>query len=169
MTADPVPASPPVAGPLMLIFGMNSALLTKAFDDVGDDQLWQRPSQENNPMLWIAGHMVGTRALMLQLLGNPIDTGWGRLFARGVAVGEEQTYPARSAVMAMHTDVAARIQATLAGLSVTQLGLEATAGPKPGSVRTVGDQLGFFALHDSYHLGQLAYIRKALGLSSLVG
>src|SRR5262245_10388824 len=144
MTADPVPAPQPAVGLLMLIFNMNSALLTKAFDDVEDDQLWQRSSQENNPMLWIAGHMVGTRALMLQLLGNPIDTGWGKLFARGVAVGEEKSYPTKTAVMAMHTDVAARVQAALAAVSAAHLEREATAGPKPGSVRTVGDQLGFF-------------------------
>ena len=169
MTADAVPAFPPAAAPLMLIFDMNTALLTKAFDGVGDDHLWHRTSRDNNPMLWIAGHMVGTRALMLQLLGNPIDTGWGPLFARGVSVGEEEKYPTKAAVMAMHAEVAGRVQATLAGLPATLLAREATAGPKPGSVRTVGDQLGFFALHDSYHLGQLAYIRKALGLSSLVG
>jgi DinB superfamily len=168
MAADPIPAPPPVAAPLMLIFGMNTALLAKAFDGVGDDQLWHRPSQENNPMLWIAGHMVVTRASMLQLLGSPIDTGWGRLFARGAALGGEEAYPAKAAVMTMHAEVASRVQATLAGLSAIQLAREATVGPKPGSVRTVGDQLGFFAMHDSYHLGQLAYIRKALGLSSLV-
>ena len=169
MTVDPVSIAPPVAAPLMMIFSLNTALLTKAFEGVGDDQLWHRPSLENNPMLWIAGHMVGSRALMLQLLGNPIDTGWGPLFARGAVLGEEERYPTRADVMTMHGDVAQRVQAVLAGLSAAQLAREATAGPKPGNTRTVGDQLGFFAMHDSYHLGQLAYIRKALGLSSLVG
>jgi uncharacterized damage-inducible protein DinB len=33
----------------------------------------------------------------------------------------------------------------------------------------MADQLGFFALHDTYHVGQLAYIRKALGYPALVG
>ena len=29
--------------------------------------------------------------------------------------------------------------------------------------KTVADQLAFFALHDTYHVGQMAYVRKALG------
>jgi uncharacterized damage-inducible protein DinB len=36
-------------------------------------------------------------------------------------------------------------------------------------VQTVGEQLAFFALHDSYHVGQLAYVRKTLGLPGVVG
>ena len=157
------------AGPLALIFGANSALLTKAFDGVGADQVWHRPSLENNPMLWIAGHVVGTRALMLQLLGDPLDTGWGTRFGRGAVLGEESSYPSKDDVLKMHATVAARVQAKLLAMTADQLGAVATAGPKPAGVSTVGEQIGFFALHDSYHLGQLGYIRKALGLPGLVG
>ena len=38
----------------------------------------------------------------------------------------------------------------------------------PGAT-TVADELAFFALHDSYHTGQLAYLRKALGYPGLAG
>lgn len=157
------------AAPLALIFGANTALLVKAFDGVDDDQLWHRPSQQNNPILWIAGHMVGTRALMVQLLGESCDTGWGQVFARGAVVGEERTYPSRADVLRVHAEVAAKVQSKLLALTAAALAREATAGPKPFGVKTVGDQMAFFALHDSYHLGQIGYIRKALGLSGLVG
>mgnify|MGYP000990318899 CR=1 FL=1 len=157
------------AAPLAMIFGANSGLLVRAFEGVDDDQLWHRPSQQNNPILWIAGHMVATRAQMLHLLGAPYDTGWGTVFARGSVLGEESTYPSRADVLRVHADLAPRVQTTLLAMAAGDLAKEATAGPKPGGVRTVGDQLGFFALHDSYHLGQVAYIRKALGLSGLVG
>lgn len=157
------------AGPLALIFATNSALLTKAFDGVEDDQLWQRPSRENNPMLWIAGHMAGTRALMLNVLGSLFDTGWGTLFARGAVVGEEATYPRKSEILQVHGQIADRIQAVLRGMTASDLAREAPPGPRPPSVRTVGELIGFFALHDSYHLGQIGYIRKSLGLTNLVG
>lgn len=165
MSADVAAA----AGPLALIFGANTALLTRAFEGVGDDQLWHRPSQQNNPILWIAGHMVATRAQVLQLLGDPYDTGWGTRFARGAGLGDESTCPPKAEVLRVHDEIAARLQARLAALSAADLAKEAVAGPKLPGVKTVGDQLGFFALHDSYHLGQMAYIRKALGLSGLVG
>ena len=33
----------------------------------------------------------------------------------------------------------------------------------------VADELAFFSLHDSYHVGQLAYVRKGLGYPGLAG
>lgn len=158
-----------VAGPLAHIFRTNGALLTKAFEGVGDDQLWHRPSQQNNPILWIAGHVVGTRALMLQVLGEPFETGWGTLFARGAALGDEALYPSKAEVLRVHDALTPRLHATLHALSGAALERDAVVGPKPPGVKSVGEQIGFFALHDSYHLGQMGYIRKALGLPGLVG
>ena len=57
--------------------------------------------------------------------------------------------------------------AKLASLDEKYLASPATMA-LPG-VRTIADQLGFFALHDTYHVGQLAYIRKALGYPGLAG
>lgn len=165
MSADVTSA----AAPLAWIFAANSQLLIKAFEDVGDDQLWHRPSQQNNPILWIAGHMVGTRALILQLLGDPYDTGWGPQFGRGAVLGHEATYPSKAEVLRVHGEVAARLHTKLHSLSLADLTREVTVGPKPLGVKSVGEQLGFLAMHDSYHLGQVGYIRKALGLSGLVG
>jgi uncharacterized damage-inducible protein DinB len=36
------------------------------------------------------------------------------------------------------------------------------------NTKTLMDELSFLAWHESYHLGQLAYIRKALGYSRLM-
>jgi hypothetical protein len=69
------------AGPLM------AAMLTS-------EQRWQAPTARNNSMLWIAGHLVHTRAELLAVLGAPFDTGWGQKFARGATVGEPAQYPA---------------------------------------------------------------------------
>ena len=44
-----------------------------------------------------------------------------------------------------------------------------TADPIPAPPPVAAPLMLIFAMHDSYHLGQLAYIGKALGLSSLVG
>jgi DinB superfamily len=128
------------------IFAANTGLVAKAFEGVADDQLWARATPENNPILWIAGHMVGTRALILRLLGDPVDE-----------------------ILRVHADLAPRLQARLVALTADDLAREATVGPKPFGAKSFADQLGFFALHDSYHAGQLGYVRKTLGLSNLVG
>jgi len=157
------------AAPIAFVFATNSALVVRAFDGLADDRLWHRPTPENNPALWLAGHIVHVRAGMLRLLGDSVETGWGDLFARGAALDDPAKYPGKADVLGVHEEVGQRIMARLATLTAADLAREATAGPKPPGVKTVGDQLGFFALHDSYHVGQLSYLRKALGLPGLVG
>jgi uncharacterized damage-inducible protein DinB len=107
---------------------------------------------------------------ILQLLGEPIDTGWGKLFDRGAPaanVADANRYPSRSDIERVLGEITPRLHAKLASLNDAYL-----AGPArlqvPGT-NTVADELAFFALHESYHVGQLAYVRKALGYPRLAG
>lgn len=67
----------------------------------------------------------------------------------------------------MLRDVSQRLQASLGSIDDDRL-----AQPTPVKLpraRTLADALAFFALHDTYHVGQMAYIRKAPGYPRLVG
>ena len=158
----------PIAAPLYMTFSTNDSLLTRAFDGVTEADLWRRPLPNTNPMLWIAGHVVQTRAFALKILGEPFDTGWGDLFNRGVALHDDGRYPLRTTVERVGRDVGHRLLARIASRDEQQLTspLQNPVGP---GVQTLADQIAFFALHESYHMGQLGYIRKALGYSQLVG
>jgi uncharacterized damage-inducible protein DinB len=157
-----------VAAPIAMMFRVNQGLVARALDSLTDDELWRRPTDNNNPMLWIAGHVVQTRAALLKLLGEPFDTGWGDLFARGVALQDRARYPSRGDIDSVMRDVTARLHTKLAALDDEQLASPAT-GPVFPNAQTVADQIAFLALHESYHVGQLAYVRKALGYPALVG
>jgi uncharacterized damage-inducible protein DinB len=157
-----------VAAPIAMMFGINNDLVSRALESLTEEELWHRPTDRNNPMLWIAGHVVQTRAAILKLLGEPFDTGWGDLFNRGVALQDRARYPARADIDRVMHDVTARLQSKLATLDDEQLANPATGPALPGA-KTVAEQVAFFALHETYHVGQLAYIRKALGHPALVG
>jgi uncharacterized damage-inducible protein DinB len=158
-----------VAAPIAMMFQINQGLLARALDSLTDDELWQRPTDKNNPMLWIAGHVVQTRASILKLLGEPFDTGWGDLFQRGVALKDDRArYPSPREIDPVMRDITVRLHAKLAALDDQQLASPATGPSLPGA-QTVADQIAFFAFHEAYHVGQLAYIRKALGYPALAG
>ena len=118
-------------------------------------------------MLWIAGHVVQTRAQLLGLLGEPFDTGWGERFDRGAVIGEAEGYPSRDEIERVMREVSQRLQAKLAALD------DARRAQPPSidlhGATTVADQVAGFAFHDSYHVGQMGYIRKALGYPALAG
>ena len=159
-----------VAAPIAMIFSLNDDLMLRALDGLTHEQLWNAPTERSNPMIWIAGHVAQTRAMVLRLLGDPIDTGWGQLFDRGAAAASydhADRYPSREEIVRVMRELIPRLSARLQALDDASLAKPATM-QLPGA-KTVADELAFFALHDSYHTGQLAYIRKALGYPGIAG
>jgi hypothetical protein len=150
-----------------MIFAFNDSFVAQALDGLTPEELWRAPTSHNNPLLWVAGHVVQTRATVLQMLGENVDTGWGDLFDRGAKLGDAKRYPSSSEIASVMSKISERLQVVLGGLPAEQLNRPASL-PIPG-IRTLGDELAFFALHDSYHIGQLVYIRKSLGYPGLAG
>ena len=161
------PACHPSVAPLAFILATNDALVERSFQDVPDADLWKRPTTHSNPMLWIFGHMVNTRAGLLRLLGGEADLGWGDVFNRGAELTDASGYPARERITAVSHEVNAKLYGALAALSDADLAKPATR-PFTPAVKTLGDQISFLTMHDTYHVGQLAYVRKALGLPGVV-
>lgn len=151
-----------------MIFRINQALISRALDGLSEQELWHRQTPMSNPALWIAGHVVQARASVLELFGETFDTGWGDLFRRGAPVGSRNAYPSREEILEVAGRIAVRLRTLLRSLSPEQLA-EPARGPEIPGTKTMADMLGFFALHDSYHLGQLAYVRKGLGHPALMG
>jgi len=154
--------------PVAFILANNDSLADRSFIGVKPEDLWKRPTPQNNSLLWIYAHMAAVRARMLNVLGDDYDPGLGDAFGRGAQVRDADTYPSREKIIEASREVNARLFAKLATVAEAELSREAK-GPRPPSVQTVGKQLAFFAMHDSYHVGQLAYVRKALGLPGVVG
>ena len=64
-------------------------------------------------------------------------------------------------------EVSPKLRGALAAITESEL-IRPASLPIPG-IKTLMDELAFFALHESYHVGQLAYIRKSLGYPGLAG
>lgn len=156
-----------LAAPTAMIFSFNEPFVYQALAGLTDDELRRAPSARNNNLLWVAGHIVQTRAMVLGFLGDPMDTGWGTLFDRGAALVDAARYPTGDRIERVMRDVSARLSAKLRLLTEDVLTRPATL-QVPGTT-TVADELAFFALHDAYHVGQLSYIRKSLGYPGLAG
>ena len=160
-------ATSTAAAPIAMIFSFNDDFVLQAIEGLTHEELWRAPTGHNNPLLWVAGHIVQTRAMVLQLLGERVEPGWGTLFDRGAKIGDAKQYPSGTEVAQVMRDVSPRLRSALSALSDEQLSKPASL-PIPG-ITTLADELAFFALHDSYHVGQLVYIRKSLGYSGLAG
>jgi hypothetical protein len=158
----------PAVAPLALIFRINDGLATRSFAGLADAELWRQPTDKSNPLLWIFGHMVNTRAQMLGMLGEPFDTGWGKVFDRGAGLGDASSCPTREKVEGVSREVNRRLYAKLGALTDADLTKPAPRSPTP-AIQTNADLIAFLVMHDTYHVGQLAYVRKAIGHAAVAG
>ena len=162
-----MPDLPAVAEPITLLFKINNSMVSRGLEGLSDDQAWTQLEGKGNPIAWIIGHLTETRGQLLGFLGASWDAGWDGKFKRGADLYDRFAYPTRS-------EIEAKFNATHDGApnSPAHRKREELAAPSPVSfagAKTVADLLAFFAFHEAYHLGQVGYIRKNLGHSSLAG
>ena len=154
--------------PIARMYRLNEYFFGQALDGLSVEELWRRPAENANPMIWIAGHMTDTRAVVLKALHEDFELPWGEQFKRYCKVGEPSQYPDVAQIRSAMADISERIRSRLAAVTDEQLDQFATGVGVPNA-RTLMHEIAQLAWHDSYHLGQMAYLRKALGFDGLVG
>jgi uncharacterized damage-inducible protein DinB len=159
---------PQVLEPLSLIFKLNNGLVSRGLEGLSDDDVWRTPPAGGNPIGWILGHLTESRLLILNLLGRPMAAPWeGRRFARGAARLDPNDYPERPQIQAAWNATHAQMRDGFAEATAERL--NAAARLELPGVNTVADQIAFGAMHESYHVGQIAYARRQLGHSGIAG
>ena len=148
-----------------VIFRATHQLFHRALEGVTREQAEERRDGAN-PILWIAGHIVTVRANFLRVLGGAVEVSWAKFFPRGGEVKDETSWPSIAEVCATWDQVHAAFMARLETVTSAQLNAPVEA---PGLDKTLLGALGLGALHDSYHIGQLAMARRWFGLTRLVG
>ena len=149
-------------------YRQNAEILEKSFEGLTPDEWQTRPNGTSNPLLWIAGHIVWSRAMALGFLGSPWSRPWLPLFARGAKLVEPGEYPSTDEIVLAWEDVKASLCTAMEGASV-----EALSAPGPEKVPSFDGKLSglvsFLAFHETYHVGQAAYLRRWLGHGQAIG
>jgi len=109
-----------------------------------------------------------TRAALAKALGVGVDISWEKSFARGAALLPQDQYPKIQEIERVNRDVVDRLKERFASLTDEELEGPPTVTYLPG-VTTLAAQIAFYAFHESYHVGQLGYVRKSLGHTRVAG
>jgi uncharacterized damage-inducible protein DinB len=154
--------------PLALIFKLNNNLIARSLEGLSDEEAWAQPTGSGNPIAWLLGHLTEARAGMLTEMGMPFTYGWTRVFQRGSALQDRSGYPTRAAIETAWTATHAAMRDAFASVAAERLAGPVTRRPVPG-VENLTDLIAFCGFHESYHVGQIGFIRKQLGHSSIAG
>ncbi len=149
-------------------FRFNNGLYDRLIKGIPAEQWLTQPGDDSNHLLWVTGHMTVVRAVALPILGVEWSVPWQQLFRRGEKrIGNDQ-YPPVAEVQNAWREVSDRLLQALPQASPDLLNKPVEKG-KPSIDGTVGGTIGFLCLHESYHLGQVGFIRKWLGYGQGLG
>ena len=142
-----------------LILQMNERLFTSALNGITDEQASERISNHNNPIIWIAAHTLWARYNMLSYLGKTVTNPYDNLFVNFKPYGAADDYPTLQQVKAGWRQVSDLLKAALQ--SVTEDTIAKDGGHQtPIGDTTNGGTLAFLTQHESYDIGQLAFLKK---------
>jgi len=147
------------------ILALNSRLLHNCLDGVDDELGTKRVTADTNSLAFLAAHLTQSRHYACTIAGRPLENPLeDRL--KGKTLDDIGPLPKLSEITAAWDSVSPHLLTVLDELTAEDLAREATRR-LPGSDGTVGSVLPFLAQHDSYHIGQMAILRRQLGLGAM--
>ncbi len=145
-------------------FAFNSSLLAGAFAQVSEADATLRHG-EGNSLLWLCGHIATARSHVLGLLGHNTKAPWDNLFEG--TISSETRLPTIAAVGKRIEDSSRQLLTAIATVDRRTL-MTAPPSPFPTVENTTLAAIAFLANHEAYHVGQVSYTRRLLGLPGLV-
>jgi uncharacterized damage-inducible protein DinB len=152
----------PRVAPLAAIFELDTDLLLNCLDGLSQAEAQRRLDGGGNSIIFLAAHLADTRHFLLGRLGHPLANPLSRYLADAQSIEDIGEWPALDEVRRAWLAVSAHLSEALGlldGPAIEKAG--AHRFPIPDS--TPLGMLAFLAQHDSYHVGQAAFIRRQLG------
>lgn len=155
----------PAVTPLAAIFRLNTELLLNCLAGMDEGSATRRVVAGTNSLAFLVAHLVESRHFIAREIGAPLPSPFPPAFARARSLDEAGTLPPLSTMREAWERIAAHLAVHVERLDTPALARTATR--LPGSDGTLLGALAFLAQHESYHLGQIALLRRQLGLAAM--
>lgn len=153
-------------GPLYEISALNTRLFRNTLSGVDDASAQSRPGPEGNNMAFIAAHLLDARAWLARYLGVQYQHPFADELAAVTSIDEIERFPALDSVLAAWNEVSAHLRERLVSLTDEEIERESEQEFPIGD-RSVLGGIAFMLQHESFHIGQLAFIRRLLGFGAM--
>ncbi|HEY7682130.1 MAG TPA: DinB family protein [Gemmatimonadales bacterium] len=155
----------PAVTSLAAILRLNTELLLNCLDDLDDEAAQHRGTPTTNNIAFLVTHLIDSRHFMAELLGAPRPSPFSPAIARARCLDDVPELPSLTELADRWEAISAHVAVHVERLDTAQLARAARA--LPGSDGTLLGNLAFLAQHESYHLGQIALLRRQLGLPAM--
>jgi uncharacterized damage-inducible protein DinB len=158
----------PLVSQSFQLYGITTPLIEKALRDFGDEEAKQRVEGNANCMLWLFAHLTSVRYALAAMLDVQKELAWQSHFRKGSPGDDFSSYPTLAEVRQAWQEITPLLVQALQTANDEQLSKPAPRDfPVPD--KTIRGAILFLAFHESYHVGQMSFLRKCLGKDGLVG
>jgi uncharacterized damage-inducible protein DinB len=148
--------------PLVTILDLNTDLLLNALEGLTESEAQHRLAGGGNSVAFLSAHLTDSRHFLASRLGHPVANPLARYLADAKSIDEIRSWATLDQVRAAWISISSHLQAVLESLGSEELD-RAKAHRFPCDDSTVLGMVTFLTQHDSYHIGQVAFIRRQLG------
>jgi len=144
-----------------IIFNLNKRLFLNALEGITEEQAKERISDHNNPVSWLAAHTVWARYNILAMLGKPAKNPYDGLFEGFKPFDSATDYGTLAKAKEEWKKASELLKEALATVTEEHLAADCPLKSPIGDF-TFGGTVTFLAQHESYDIGQIAFLKKYL-------
>jgi uncharacterized damage-inducible protein DinB len=152
----------PQVRPLATLYDLNTDLLLNCLEGLSDADAQRQLQAGGNSITFLAEHLTDCRHFLVARLGQTLVNPIARYVADVQSINDISEWPTLGEIRTAWLAVSSHLQTVLSGLTAAELA-EPNVHRFPLEDTTRLGMVAFLAQHDSYHLGQIGFIRRQLG------
>jgi uncharacterized damage-inducible protein DinB len=150
------------------ILRLNTRLFRNCLEGLTDEQAAMRPSGSTNSAAFVASHVAEARFYLLRMLDAEQPSPIAAYLEGARGIDDVKRFPPLSQIQLAWTTASHALRDRLDRITAAELDASIRSPlPLPIANPTALTLLTFFVQHDSYHIGQLALLRKHVGLPAM--
>lgn len=152
--------------PIADLYRLNTRLVLNCLDGLSDDDATARVTPTTNNIAFLAVHLTNVRFFLAKMLGRELENPLAATFGEVKSIEEITAFPAVDELRRLWTEISKQVMDSLK-TAKPELLESKMAHRFPVWDSSILGAVAFLAQHESYHLGQLAFLRKALGHAAM--
>lgn len=155
--------------PLHHILQLNTRLFLNCLDEVSDEAARWRPGESSNSLVYVALHLHDARHYLARFLGVTEPDPFAAITSTAEGIQDIDIYPSLAEMRTAWMEISLALEQRFVGLTAATLDQPTPddAPEFPVNDDSVLGAIAFLLQHESYHIGQLAFLRKLAGLSAM--
>lgn len=150
----------------LAVLKLNTRLFKNCFDKVDEAAALKRFIDGNNNMAFLGIHLVDARYYLAGLLGVEVESPFKGTLDDVSSIDDMKEYPELSRLLTWWSEAGGILEDRFASVTDEDLGKKSPQ-EFPLEDKTVLGAVAFLLEHESFHIGQLAFLRKHAGFDPM--